>query len=333
LVPTPEPSDLVVKYHIYRPTWPSVIGIALVILIAIPAVVLIVAVFIPSFRLGEALLISMGFDCFVALIMGILGIAAFVADLARGASVRIWRDQLNAVVQKSPAEFFELRVISLALKRNKRIPLELASDNMILKPPAVFLASSIQQRWPMPQSVNMPFEPLPLGRDPSRAVTYLEEFVGLKPTGEETALSPPVRLLAWYRDLPPLMRQATQSLPFVLFFAWLWDSGGLSDWLMLSLLALYAVPLAGMYFRTEIKVPSCWLFPGLIAIKSDGRLRVSQRGCGTLWYDAPDKKLWVPTEQGEYATIDCEPRDGLLAIWAWLNTADPPKDIHLDDIS
>jgi len=117
-----------------------------------------------------------------------------------------------------------------------------------------------------------------------------------------------------------------------LFFAFVGLTGRTSTWIILAPLFLLGSLLA-VYFRTEVSAPSGWLFPGLIATEKRGETRVLRRGHGTLWYDALEKILWVPAEDGLFVKLKCEPQDGLMAIWAWLNTADPPEHIQLDDIA
>ena len=100
-----------------------------------------------------------------------------------------------------------------------------------------------------------------------------------------------------------------------------------------------AARLAVSYFRHEGGSTERWLFPGLIGIRrgaqgaSAGKETICRRGMGTLFYDASWRCLSIPLGDGAYDHCRCEPHDGLIAVWAWLNTAQPPDDIHLDNIA
>ena len=100
-----------------------------------------------------------------------------------------------------------------------------------------------------------------------------------------------------------------------------------------------AARLTFSYFRHEGGSTERWLFPGVIGIRwgtkgaSAGKETICHRGMGTLFYDASRRRLSIPLGYGAYDHCHCEPHDGLIAVWAWLNTAQPPDNIHLDGIA
>ena len=237
-----------------------------------------------------------------------------------------------ALGTRSATEEFELRVNLLAQKRNRKIHLEAPERTTGARPSAVFLSALEQRDWPMPDPCNIPFEPVPLGRDPLRTASLLNEFVGLPLEGDSASQGPLKRIRSWYRSLPATTRKWFDVGPLILFCTFMGLTGRMSVGVLLVPLLMLG-SLIAVYFSTELRAPTGWLFPGLIAAKKRGKTQVLRRGHGCLWYDALEKVLWIPSEDGQFVKIKCEPRDGLLAIWAWLNTAEPPAHIQLDDIA
>ena len=322
----------VLNIHIYRPGCPSVLGIGLLGVVLIPLIVVGIFWFAPGRYGTDALGVIMGLEIFIGLLIAVVAFVAFVGDAISGRHTKKRRDIFAILGPRSPAEAFELRVNLLAHKRSRKIPLEARGVAMNPRPPAVFLSSREQKDWPMPRPANIPFEPIPLGRDPYRTATLLNEFVGLSIGGRSASRNPFKRIKSWHRSLSATTRKLIDFAPALLFFTYLGLSGRTSVGELLIPLVLLGV-VVGVYFRTEVSAPPGWLFPGLIATKTKGETRVLRRGHGTLWYDALEKVLWIPAEDGLFVKLKCEPQDGLMAIWAWLNTADPPDHIHLDDIA
>lgn len=322
----------VLNIHIYRPGWISMLEIGLLILVLIPLMIIGSTVFYPGFDVGDALGLIIGLEVFIGVLVAVLTFVAYVGDAIIGRHAKKRRDILTLLGPRSFAEKFELRVNLLASKRSRKIPLEARDATLDCPPLAVFLSSREQQSWPMPRPSDIPFEPIPLGRDPHRTALLLNEFVGLPIGGKPPCRGPLKRTRTWHRNLPATTQKLIGLTPALLFFTFFGLTGRMSTWVILVPVILLGSFLA-VYFRTEVSAPSGWLFPGLIATKKRGETRVLRRGHGTLWYDALEKVLWIPAEDGLFVKLKCEPQDGLMSIWAWLNTADPPEHIQLDDIA
>ncbi len=330
--PIPEGPSGVLNVHIYRPGCRSVLEIGLLAVVVVPFIVLGVAFFYPSFNARSEWGVIVGFEVATVFLFALVALVASIGDAFGRRHTEKRRKILTALHHKSATDEFELRVNLLAKKRSRKIPLEARDATLDCPPLAVFLSSREQQSWPMPSPSDIPFEPIPLGRDPHRTALLLNEFVGLPIGGKPPCRGPLKRTRTWHRNLPPTTQKLIGFIPALLFFAFVGLTGRTSTWIILAPLILLGSLLA-VYFRTEVSAPAGWLFPGLIATKKRGETRVLRRGHGTLWYDALEKILWVPAENGLFVKLKCEPQDGLMAIWAWLNTADPPEHIHLDDIA
>lgn len=323
----------VLNIHIYRPGCRSVLEIGLLAVVVVPFIVLGVAFFYPSFNARSEWGVIVGFEVATVFLFALVALVASISDAFGGRHTEKRRKILTALDHKSATDEFELYVSLLAKKRSRKIPIEARNTALDCPPPAVFLSSREQQSWPMPCPSNIPFEPIPLGRDPHRTASLLNEFVGLDMEGTSDFLGPLKRIRNWRRNLPATTRKLIGLTPALLFYA----SMGLTGRMSLVVLLLFSAVLLGsfmaVYYRTEFSTPAGWLFPGLIATKTKGKTRVLRRCHGSLWYDALEKVLWVPSENGQFVKLKCEPQDGLIAIWAWLNTAEPPDHIHLDDIA
>jgi len=301
--------------------------------VVVPFIVLGVGFFYPSFNSRNEWGLIVGFEVATIFLFALVALVASIGDAFGGRHTEKRRKILTALHHVSATDELELRVSSLANKRSRKIPLEMRNTATNLGLPAVFLSSPEQKDWPMPRRCNIPFEPIPLGRDPHRTASLLNEFVGLSMEGTSDFLGPLKRIRNWRRNLPATTRKLIGLTPALLFYA----SMGLTGRMSLVVLLLFSAVLLGsfmaVYYRTEFSTPAGWLFPGLIATKTKGKTRVLRRCHGSLWYDALEKVLWIPSEDGQFVKLKCEPQDGLIAIWAWLNTADPPDHIHLDDIA
>lgn len=329
--PFVEPRE-VLNIHIYRPSCRSILEISLLAFVSTPLIAFCVALFHPHFDAGDALGVILGLEITIVILFALLAFVASIGDAIGERHARKRREVLTALGQRSATEEFELRVNLLAQERNRKIHLEAPERTTGARPSAVFLSAREQRDWPMPGACNIPFEPVPLGRDPFRTDSLLNEFVGLPIGGESVSRGPLRRTRSWYRNLPATTRKWFDICPAVLFFTFVGLTGRMSVEVLLVPMLMFGSIIA-VYYRTEFSAPTGWIFPGLIAAKKRGKTRVL-RGCqGCLWYDALEKVLWIPAEEGQFVKLKCEPRDGLLAIWAWLNTAKPPDHIHLDNIA
>lgn len=326
-----EPPE-VLNIHIYRPSCRSILEIGLLILVLIPLVIIGIALFHPRFRGGDVWGAIVGFEVFFLILLAVFAFVASISDAISGRHAEKRREILTALGQSSATEEFELHINLLAKKRNRKIHLEASDMAMSPRPSAVFLSSLEQKDWPMPRPCNIPFEPIPLGRDPHRTALLLDEFVDLPIGGGSVSQGPVKRIRNWYRNLPATTRKWFDVCPVLLFCTFMGLTGRMSVEVLLVPVLLFG-SLIAVYVSTELSAPAGWLFPGLVATKAKGKTRVLRRCRGILWYDALEKVLWVPSEDGQFVKLKCEPQDGLLAIWAWLNTADPPDHIHLDNIA
>lgn len=195
-----------------------------------------------------------------------------------------------------------------------------------------------------PQSSSVPFEPIPLGDDPTRSSALLEEFLGLKYEGAPEAIHPLVFCLVGRTD----------PRTFSGWVSAIFSAGCLtflltrlivpSPFLVLPILFIAILICHFMYVRMvrafvqEYVADRVWLFPGVIGVRlaqpgRGSKELVCRRGDGTLWYDAQAKKLHLPLREGGHHKLRCGPADALLTSWAWINTAKPPDNIQLESIA
>jgi hypothetical protein len=248
-------------------------------------------------------------------------------------------------------EAAERAILEKVSAGSPNVPLSCAADAGLHLPDAVFVALIDHRRWPVLQSTDVPFEPLPLGEDPLRVRELLRAFAGLT-FAEKEPTANPLRLIRRYREwlttLSPTRRLLTTVIPTLVFIVIpillaLYLATGADPWLLslaaLPVIAAIVVRILISLFVHEARSTQCWLFPGIIGLGRGGGRRaeysslISRRGMGTLWYEVGVKRLSIPRGDGTYERIYCEPRDGLIAVWAWLNTAEPPEHIQLHDIA
>ena len=272
----------------------------------------------------------------LSVIEGIVAVGmviGFIIDYVGGLpSIRRMRS-LRELSEKSAAQSLELKVCELALKGHRNIPRRCVEQVDSPLPTAIFLTTTKGRSIPTPTSSDVPFEPLPLGQDLYRTKALLEEFVGVD-LGKNAAL---------FRDrkqrerISPTWRTPLNwalLVPALAFCWWRLSPAGF------SVVALIIVAsLVIRHYGCDLPRLDCWLFPGVIAVRKRHWIRgghrdlVFRRASGTLWYDARESKLFLPFPDGTYHALKCSPYNGLLAIWTWLNTADPPDHIHLDNIA
>ena len=289
--------------------------------------------------------------------LAILVLAAAAADRVRARRVRSRfkrRHVENAAhppLVPSADDRLARAIRDISLSGAGPIPNRATSQIGSALPDAIILRPALIKPLPnalapiVPATCNVPFEPLPLSGDPARAHALLEEFLGLP-----APLTPP----AWARLLPAnspglhgmfsLPRNVASAV--ILMLLWYVAMRDISVhyflWPAIFLVASSCVYHVGVWavawYRNNI-APACWLFPGVIAIQDRSRNRTPSRdviircGTGTLWYDVTAARLYLPLTESAYHTIHCPLADGLIAIWAWLNTAPAPNSIDLTHIA
>ncbi len=272
-------------------------------------------------------------------------VIGFIIDYVGGfPTIRRMR-ALRKLSEKSAAQSLELKVCELAFKGHRNIARQCVEQADSPLPTGIFLTTTKGRSIPTPISSDVPFEPLPLGRDLYRTKALLEEFVGVD-LGKNAALfrdriqrekiSPTWRTpLGWAINIVGLI---------CCFYLYIYRGfGGFGRTLGLAVFCIIVLsglaPFVIRHYGWDLPHLNCWLFPGVIAIRKRNWIRgghrdlVFRRGSGTVWYDARESKLFLPFPDGTYHALKCSPYNGLLAIWAWLNTAKPPDHIQLDDIS
>lgn len=205
-------SSEVLNIHIHRPSCPSILEIGLLAFVSTPLIAFCVALFHPHFDAGDALGVILGLEITIVFIFALLAFVAAIVDAISGRHAKRRREMLTVLGQRSDEEEFEFRVNLLAKKRNTKIHLEAPELTLNPRPSAVFLSAREQRDWPMPRPCNIPFEPVPLGRDPFRTALLLSEFVELPGGGAAVPHGPLKRIRSWLGIATDKAREASLAL-------------------------------------------------------------------------------------------------------------------------
>ncbi len=260
---------------------------------------------------------------------------------------RVWkvRKELTAQTPLNDLhgeDWLTRRITEIGLDGCRNIPERLQPPAGLTMPSAIIIDNAKLPVLPVPPSHNIPFEPLPLGRDPDRSWIYLEEFVGVDPSKNFIMKSHYQRYkMGKAKSVLVIFQWIVRCLLgvwlFVILIGWRrlgsWGSAVFALWLATIILPVFIRNWDWGY-------PRCWLFPGTIAFRPRRLFRskhpdilIARQGTGTLWYDAHESRIHIPLENNRYYIMRVPPQDALLVIWAWLNTAAPPEEIHLDGIA
>ena len=205
-------SSEVLNIHIHRPSCPSILEIGLLAFVSTPLIAFSVAWFHPRFDAADALGVIVGFEITIVIIFGAVAVVAVIGDAISGRHSRRQKEILTALGRRTAKEEFELRVNLLAKKRNTKIHLGALELTLNPRPSAVFLSAREQRDWPMPRPCNIPFEPVPLGRDPFRTALLLSEFVELPGGGAAVPHGPLKRIRSWLGIATDKPREASSAL-------------------------------------------------------------------------------------------------------------------------
>jgi len=331
---------------VFKPRWVVALTFSLAFTVSVALIAsLIACITEQSFEL--ALPVLVGVSLILGTPLGLVVVIASVIDYFRIAQVKRelagWGTDLPQISDIQ----LDIALTKIALKSCRDIPGKFLPPPNAKMPQAIYLGTLKHKSLPVPVSSAVPFEPLPLGMDPRRATTLLEEFVGLNQDHQtllRSGLRIPLRTRdeeyapTWRRSFQLIMQTLALALLFYLF-VYLGKLGvyGIAFFALITF--VHTWPWMKRFSGLEFGRTACWLFPGTIAIRKTSfpsfrkEELIFRRSMGTLWYDAKETKLYLPAPNGIFHYVRCLPREGLLAVWAWLNTAEPPEHIDLDNIS
>lgn len=256
------------------------------------------------------------------------------------------RDLLQQVKTVNTSEdrsrvFVEMAVMKHSLQGKGNIPTRLLSSPELSDTPwpdAILLVPSSLHNLPTPRSVNVPFEPLRLGHDSVRCSAILREFALdscpkshkaddlLHALNRQRVYPASLANLMWMFGPITLLVFLGMHITKIIgaYFGPVGFGGGLLLMFFSSLCWLgYGAHL--IPFKNQ-----CWVLPGAIVLRSGSlfastqKQAVFRRGQGTLWYDAKEELLYIPTAE-KHIPHSCSSTDGVFALWGWLNTAPLPN--------